>query len=43
MTKIDPVNKPMHYNQASIECIDAIEAMTENMSGYIAPKIYVAL
>ena len=34
----DPVNKPIHYNQAGIECIDAIEAMTENMSGYIAPQ-----
>lgn len=22
----DPVNKPVHYNQAGIECIDAIEA-----------------
>ena len=27
----------MHYNQAGIECIDAIEAMTEKMSGDIAP------
>ena len=35
MTNTDPVNKPVHYNQAGIECIDAIEAMTENMSGYI--------
>lgn len=34
---IDPVNKPVHYNQSGIECIDAIEAMTENMSGYLAP------
>jgi len=33
----DPVEKPVHYNQAGIECIDAIEAMTENMSGSIAP------
>jgi hypothetical protein len=33
----DPVNKPVHYNQAGIECIDAIEAMTEKMSGNIAP------
>jgi hypothetical protein len=38
MSDIDPVNKPIHYNQAKIECIDAIEAMTENMSGYIAPQ-----
>tara|TARA_X000001382_G_scaffold112500_1_gene89784 strand:- start:182 stop:451 length:270 start_codon:yes stop_codon:yes gene_type:complete len=34
---IDPVNKPIHYNQAGIECIQAIEAMTENMSGHTAP------
>ena len=34
---IDPVNKPMHYNQAGIECIEAIEAMTENMSSKVAP------
>ena len=34
----DPVNNPVHYNQAGIECIDAIEAMTENMSGAIAPQ-----
>ena len=38
MTNTDPVYKPVHYNQAGIECIDAIEAMTENMSGYIAPQ-----
>jgi len=35
--EVDPVNKPVHYNQAGIECIDAIEAMTENMSGTTAP------
>ena len=34
----DPVEKPMHYAAGSVECIDAIEAMTENMSGYIAPQ-----
>ena len=33
----DPVNKPIHYNSSGIECIEAIEAMTENMSGRIAP------
>ena len=33
----DAVNNPVHYNHAGIECIDAIEAMTENMSGSIAP------
>ena len=35
--EVDPVNKPIHYNQAGLECIDAIEAMTENMSGTTAP------
>ena len=35
--EVDPVNKPIHYNQAGIECIEAIEAMTENMSGHTAP------
>ncbi|MAO20051.1 MAG: hypothetical protein CMJ25_04795 [Phycisphaerae bacterium] len=38
MTGHDPVNKPVHYNQSGIECIDAIEAMTENMSGSLAPQ-----
>jgi hypothetical protein len=33
----DPVNNPIHYNRSSIECIDAIEAMTEKMSGATAP------
>ena len=33
----DPVNSPKHYNRGGIECIDAIEAMTEKMSGDIAP------
>ena len=27
----DPVEKPVHYNQAGIECIDAIEAMDINL------------
>ena len=35
--EVDPVNKPIHYNQAGIECIEAIEAMTENMSSKVAP------
>lgn len=35
--KHDAVNSPIHYNHSGIECIDAIEAMTENMSGAIAP------
>jgi len=26
---IDNVNKPPHYNKASIECIDAMSAMAE--------------
>ena len=34
----DNVRKPAHYTKGEIECIDAIEAMTENMSGYIAPQ-----
>ena len=29
----DPVNKPVHYNQAGIECIEAIRAMTSTMDG----------
>ena len=29
----DPVNKPVHYNQAGIECIEAIRAMTYTMDG----------
>lgn len=26
MTDFDPINKPSHYNQSDIECIDAIRA-----------------
>ena len=26
----DVVNKPSHYNQAGVECIEAIEAATDN-------------
>ena len=29
----NPVNKPVHYNQAGIECIEAIRAMTYKMDG----------
>lgn len=29
----DTVNKPVHYNQAAIECIEAIRAMTSTMDG----------
>jgi len=33
----DVVNKPKHYNQGDIECIDAIEAMLthEEFIGYL--------
>jgi hypothetical protein len=33
----DVVNKPKHYNQGDIECIDAIEAMLthEEFVGYL--------
>lgn len=27
---MDNVNHPSHYNQGSIECIDALNAMVEN-------------
>ena len=30
----DPVNHPSHYNQSSIECIDAIEAATNGLDGF---------
>ena len=30
----DPVNHPSHYNQGSIECIDAIEAATNGLDGF---------
>jgi hypothetical protein len=36
-SEYDPVNRPVHYNSSGIECIDAIEAMTEKMSGFTAP------
>ena len=29
ITLDDPVNSPKHYNQAGIECIDAIRAATD--------------
>ena len=35
--KNDPVNNPKHYNRGNLECIEAIEAITEKMSGDIAP------
>ena len=45
----DPVNRPAHYTQNGIECIEAIRAsMTpENSRGYLkgtnADEVYVAL
>ena len=41
MKKIDNVNHPPHYNQQSIECIDAIEAqMTpEEFRGYLKGNV----
>lgn len=29
----DAVNKPMHYNQGGIECIDALDAATAGLTG----------
>lgn len=39
--KEDVVNKPKHYNQAGIECIDAIEAAlsAEELRGYFKGNI----
>jgi hypothetical protein len=33
---MDDVNKPKHYTQGSIECIDAIDAMLEESGGSLA-------
>ena len=33
----NPKHNPKHYNRGNLECIEAIEAMTEKMSGDIAP------
>lgn len=35
-SRVDAVNAPTHYNQGSIECIDAIESMltSEEFIGY---------
>ena len=32
--QMDMVNSPPHYNQAGIECIDAIQAATDEGYGY---------
>ena len=29
----DPVNSPAHYTQGAVECIDAITAATDQLSG----------
>ena len=29
-SKVDNVNKPPHYNQAGVECIEAIQAATDS-------------
>tara|TARA_A100001388_G_scaffold266921_1_gene240477 strand:+ start:114 stop:410 length:297 start_codon:yes stop_codon:yes gene_type:complete len=40
MFKEDNVNKPFHYNQAGIECIEAILAAThEQREGYLQGNI----
>jgi hypothetical protein len=31
--RVEKVNHPSHYNQGSIECIDAIESATKGLSG----------
>ena len=38
--KHDPVNKPSHYTQGEIECIDAIEAALgpEGFQGFLPPR-----
>lgn len=32
--KIDNVNRPKHYTRGKVECIDAIEAATEELTGF---------
>ena len=40
MKKIDNVNHPPHYNQQSIECIDAIQCATgEGFENYLQGNI----
>jgi len=36
MAKDDVVNKPKHYTQGKVECIDAIESATTNLVGIMA-------
>jgi len=39
--KHDPVDKPKHYNQGGVECLDAIEAAltSEEFKGYCKGNI----
>lgn len=41
MTEFDPVNRPSHYNQGKVECIDAIEAALtpEEFRGYLKGNV----
>ena len=34
--KKDNVNRPSHYTQGKVECIDAIESATTNLVGIVA-------
>lgn len=36
MPSFDPVNKPEHYANGKVECIDAIEAATQSLQGFEA-------
>ncbi len=36
MTDKDMVNRPPHYTQGGIECIEAIKAATEGLTGFEA-------
>ena len=33
-TDSDPVQKPVHYSSGAVECIEAIEAATDGLSGF---------
>ena len=35
----DPVNKPIHYTNSKLECIEIIEAMAENTSAEYVPHV----
>jgi len=36
----DNVNRPAHYQRGNLECIDCIDAVTENLAGFEA--VYTA-